>query len=245
MARGKSLLHLLQQYRSEVRASDNPAHNAGVRDGQVRLLQRTQEWLYDEYDWAFLRVERFTELQNGQRFYDTPADIEIDRLEKIDVRYGSDWVPLGFGVEDDCYAVYDSYVDQRGWPVQRWKIHEDEQIEIWPIPGANSSRYDDPAATDREGQLRMTGIRKLRPLVADDDVADLDDRLIVLYAASETLAAKDSKDAGLKAQAAAKRFKALTGNMTKVKTFGLFGVTDREPKPRRPPIPTVHYRTSS
>ena len=41
MARGKTLLKLLNDLRHEARLSQNPAHNAQVRDSQVATLQRT------------------------------------------------------------------------------------------------------------------------------------------------------------------------------------------------------------
>lgn len=241
MARNQPLLKLLQDYRSEVRASQNPAHNASVRDAQVHLLQRVQDWLWDEVDWPHLRVERAIELQAGQRIYATPEDMPIERVEKIDVRYGGDWCPLSAGVDATHYALHDSYTDERSWPVERWRVWEDDQIEIWPIPAENSARYVDPASRELEGQLRLTGIRKLRPLVADNDRAELDDRLIVLYAASETLAANGAPDAEMKAQAATRRRRALEGHMSKRDTFSLFSAGQRRPA-YRAPIPTVHYR---
>ena len=124
MARNQTLLKLLQDYRAEVRASGNVAHNSNVRDTQVQLLQRHQETLYDEVDWSHLRVERFQNLQAGQRFYDTPDDLSIERLEKIEVRYGDQWEPLFNGVHPEHYSQWDSYRDERSWPVERWQVYE-------------------------------------------------------------------------------------------------------------------------
>lgn len=239
MARNQTLLQLLQDYRAEVRASGNVAHNANVRDTQVRLLQRHQETLYDEVDWSHLRVERFQNLQAGQRFYDTPDDLSIERLEKIEVRYGDQWEPLFNGIRPEHYSQWDSYRDERSWPVERWQVYEADQIEVWPIPADNA----DPASL--EGQLRLTGIRTLRPLVQDDDRADLDDRLIVLFAAAETLAAQGAPDAGLKLKAAQQRKMNLVGNHSKKSSFALFGA-GQQPQGRqlRGP-PRVHYRTTT
>lgn len=236
MARNKTLLSLLQDYRAEVRASGNPAHNSSVRETQVRLLQRVQEWLYDEVAWPHLRVRRDLALQAGQRYYDCPSDLDIDRLETIDVRYGEEWVRLGDGIGNDHYSTWDSDLDVRSWPVERWQVYEDDQIEIWPIPASNADM------TTREGMLRLTGVRTLRPLVADSDTADLDDRLIVLYAAAETLAASGADDAQVKLAAAQQRRAQLVGNQSKMKSFRLFGEDGAKWKPRGPP--RVHYRTS-
>lgn len=234
MARNKTLLSILQDYRAEIRASGNAAHNSGARENQVRMLQRTQEWLWEDFAWAHLRVERKLPLQAGQRYYDTPQDIPIDRLERVDVRYGEAWVRLAVGIDNSHLSAWDSDRDQRSWPVERWQVYEDDQIELWPVPADNGE-------AGGEGELRFTGIRALRPFVADDDRADLDDRLIILHAAAETLAAQGAPDAPLKLQAALRRRDHLVGNMSKIKSFRIYGGHGGEGKPLVGP-PRVHYR---
>ena len=236
MARNQTLLTLLQDFRSEARLSGNPAHNTAVRDTQVRTLQRLQEWLWEEYDWPHLNVERFMPVQAGQRFYSPPEDVTIDRIRKIEVRYGEQWCELAPLIPSEAYSHWDSERDERSWPVTRWRVYEDDQIELWPIPDDNAD------GATLEGMLKITGTRNLRPLVADTDRADLDDRMLVLYAAAEALAATGAQDAQLKADAAQKRVLHLTGNASKVKTFRLGGGDGlaHEAKLRGPP--RVHYR---
>ena len=235
MARNQTLLKLLQDYRAEIRASGNAAHNASAREGQVSILQRTQEMLWDKHDWSFLRVERFFDVQAGQRYYDTPEDMTIDRVETLAVRYGDEWCRLGDTINDEHLSTWDSDLDERSWPVERWQVYEDEQIELWPVPADNAD------AGSLEGRVKVVGIRNLRPLVDDTDRADLDDRLIVLYAAAETLAGRGAEDAGLKLQLAQQREATLIGNMSKIKNFTLYGRSGgSEWKPKGPP--RVHYR---
>lgn len=247
MAVGKSLLSLLQDFRIETGASANPAHNSNARDAQVRALQKSQEMLWERHAWPDLRVRRYIDLQAGQRFYDprgakladgTPAaDLGIKRLEGIEVRWGDEWTPLCTGVHREHYAAHDSDLDERSWPVERWQIYEDGMIEVWPVPEANA----DPATLD--GRLCLTGIRDLRPLVADSDVADLDDTLIVKWAAVKPLAKQGSKD-GQVVLDQAKRLEAdLTGNFTKAKSFSLAGRSAKPERQSRFP-PRVHYRTT-
>lgn len=236
MARNKTLGGLLDAFRAECRLSSNPAHNNQVREQQINLLRRTQERLWDDFDWPHLRVERFIDVQAGQRYYDTPDDVAIDRIEKLEVRYGDEWLPLTPGVEALQYAMWDSDIDERSWPVERWDIYEGEQVELWPVPSLTRT------APALEGRIRVTGIRNLRPLVADSDRADLDDRLIVLYAAGEHLAADGARDAQLKLQQAQQRYSALKGNLTPVRRFRMYGATRPENRPLRGP-PRVHYRT--
>lgn len=237
MARGKTLLKLLQDLRAEIRASGNAAHNASSREGHVQILQRMQEDIYDRHDWPLLRIERNLDLQAGQRYYDTPTDINMDRLEAIEVRYGQQWCTLSYGIGAEHYSAWDSDLDERSWPVECWQIYEGEQIEVWPIPADNVD------TVSLDGRLKLTGIKALPPLVADTDVAVLDDRLIVLYAAAELLAASGAKDAPIKLEAARQRERMLTSNTSKVKKFSLSGKNNEHGwKPKGPP--RVAYRVT-
>lgn len=236
MARGTTLLRLLDLYRAECRISGNPAHNSQVRDAQVSHLQRTQEWLWRDFAWPILRVDRFLETQNGQRYYDPPADVDIDRITAVAVKHDEVYCPLKAGIDDEHYAAYDSEKDERQWPPQRWRISEDEMIELWPIPDTD---YD---ASTQEGRIKVTGIRKLANLVDDADRADLDDRLIVLFAAAEHLASTGAKDASFKLDQAKALYARLRGQQSPRRKFRLFGRTS-EDYIRRVPI-AVYNKTS-
>jgi hypothetical protein len=75
----------------------------------------------------------------------------------------------------------------------KWQIHDGNQFEVWPLPASNGAL------------VRFSGRRKITPLVGDDDRCDLDDQLVVLYAAAEVEAKKSQKDADLKLAAAKAR----------------------------------------
>ena len=144
---------------------------------------------------------------------------------------------MGNGIDNGHLSTWDSDLDERSWPVERWQVYEGEQIELWPIPA------DDANTTSLEGRIKVVGIRSPRPLVDDADRADLDDRLIVLYAAAEALAARGADDAGVKLQLAQQREATLIGNMSKIKNFTLYGgAKSNEWKPKGPP--RVHYRVN-
>lgn len=242
MARGKTLVKLLDDYRAACRLSLNTAHNNQARDAQIKALQQKQEFLWGDFDWPHLRVDRFFNLQAGQRYYDPAAlvneagtvlgDIAIDRIQRIDVRWSGSYVPVHPQINDGHYAAHDSELDQRAWPVQRWMITEDEQIEVWPIPDQNTDE------TTLEGRVRVTGIRNLRPLLADTDVADLDDQIIVKLAAADYLAASGAKDAQLKLSQAERLYNSRRGQLLPKRKVRLFVGADE--RPRRPLI--THYR---
>lgn len=233
--RGKSLVSLLNSLRGEARLSLNPAHNAQVRDSHVQLLQRTQEWLWEDFNWPHLRVERDIPLAAGQRYYDMPEDLAVDRIEMIELRYNGRWMKLSYGIEPQHYVQYDSDLAVRGYPVERWRLTEDEQIEVHPISDS------DAVTATLEGTLRITGIRNLNPLVADDDTADLDNRLLTMYAAAELLAASGAKDAQLKLSQANKLYAKLRSALTDRTPFKMFGQAEEKRSPLRGP-PSIYYR---
>lgn len=235
MTQRLTLLEMLNNLRAELRSSLNPAHNTSARDIHVNLLQRVQRRLWAEHDWAHLRVRREINLQAGQRYYDAPQDLPIDRIETVEVRWGGDWLYLHNGITNVHYSHYDSDLDERSWPVENWQLYEDDQFEVWPVPS------DDANATDKEGVLRLTGIRALGPLVEDGHKSDLDGDMIVLFAAAEELAERRSDRAALILQAAERRKKDLTANASKMKTFTMLGNGQRSGYTPRGPA-RVHYR---
>lgn len=238
MARGTNLVKLLDLLRAEARISLNPAHNQQTRDNHVSLLQRTQEWLWEDFDWPHLRVERDISAQEGQRFYDVPDDITIDRIAEVWFRYGQRWTRLCPDISMAHYQQWDSDLDQRSWPVTNWRISENEMMEMWPIPA------QDAEVDTLEGKIRVVGIRKLRPFVANEDRADLDDRLITLYAAAELLGAAGAKDAKLKLDLAGKHYAKLRGGMMPRRKFRMGGGDSASTKDLLRGPPRVHYRTA-
>lgn len=238
MARGTTLIKLIDDLRAEARLSQNPAHNAQARDAQMRQLQRVQEWLWADFTWPHLRVERQIPIVTGQRYYDLPDDLDVDRVEKAEIFASGTWVPLYGGIDGRHYAAFNSDLDQRSWPPRAWKLGEGNDIELWPISDQDS------AADTREGYLKLTGIRRLKPLIADGDRADLDDIMLVLYAAAEILAAAGSKDAQLKLDQANRRYARLRGNLTPRQSFQMFGVS-RHCGPRSENTRVAHYTPPS
>lgn len=232
MARGTTLIKLLDMLRAEIKASLNPAHNQQVRDEHVNALQQAQREIWEDYDWPLLRVERQQALVAGQRIYAPPSDIDIDHITRVEVRWGGSWLALPEGIGAEEYSLWDSALDERSWPVARWRIYEGEQIEVWPVPA------DAGQASDLEGYLRITGKKKLSRLVDDDDTADLDDRLIVLRASLRYLKQDDRK---LALDAYNKRFANLKANYAPRQSFQLFGQAPRNERPLRGPA-RVHYR---
>lgn len=229
--RNQPLLDMLQDLRAEIGDSQNPAHNAAAREVHVRALRRTQEILWGRYDWPFLRVERFVDVQAGQRFYALPPDLSAERLETVEVHYGGHWCKLHPGITPGAYAYSNSYAGGESWPVQCWRLTDSDQIELWPVPDKNATI----TADDLDGRLRITGIRNLRPLVSDDNRSDLDGTMIVLFTAADILAGRKSPAAPAKADMAGQLYRTAIANYSKSKTFRMFGASSEGHMPPPPP----------
>lgn len=200
MARGTTLKELLEQLRAECRLSTAPAQGTGNLDNLQQLIRRTYETLWDEYDWPFLRIRREAAgkvLEAGQRYYDFPEAVGFETVDELWHKDGDRWHRLEYGISPEHYSAYDSDTNVRSSLPMRWDVLDGAQFEIWPLPAENC------------GEIRFAGRRKFVPLVSPSDRAELDDRLIVLFAASEYLAAGNQKDAQAKVELAQRRLRHL------------------------------------
>lgn len=197
----KTLLALVADLRAELLQSVNSAHGVNLLPAHKVILARVQEDLWLDHSWAHLRVDRDIELAAGQRYYDFPTDLDMDRVENAWVKWSGRWHPLSRGINpDEHYNAQDSDLDIRADPILRWAPYETEQFEVWPMPASDDSQT-----------VRLRGIRTLNPLVDDDDTCDLDARLIVLVAAAELAADAKSPRAQSLGSAAKNRYAKLRG----------------------------------
>ena len=233
MARGTTLGELVEKLRIAARYDPNPALSQNMLPLLKQTLKDTQERLYDEFDWPFLKVQRDKTLAAGQRYYDFPTDMNLERVIAVDVRNGDIWLPVERGITLTHYSHSDSDNDVRSDPVQRWDVKDTgsgEQVEVWPIPAT-----DDIA-------LRFTGIRNLNTLVDNNDTADLDDQLIVLFAAGEIMGGAKNPEAQMKLSQGKRRLETLQGRVTKTRRNGFVLGGGCDPDDRRGyPSPAVAY----
>lgn len=200
MARGTSLSSLVDMLRYEARHASAPSTGLDSDDKLKHMLRRKQQELYDGYQWPFLSMRPTKTLAAGQRYYDFPTDFNLETIDGVHVKDNGTYKPVERGITPAHLNHHDSDDDERADPVRCWDVQwtgSATQIEVWPIPATSGSI------------LRFTGKRNLRALVADADVADLDDYLIVLFCAAEMLQAQDAKDAQIKAGLAQARLNIL------------------------------------
>lgn len=189
MARGIALSVLIEMFRAEVGQSTTLSVGTDSLPHVKQLLRRTQNTLYHNpaNDWAFLRVFPTKALVAGSRYYDAPADLNIDRIEEMVVIYDNEPLPITRGIGFNEYATHDPEDDERQSPVENWDLRwtgTKTQIEVWPLPASAQT-------------LMAKCLRPLRSLIELSDVCDLDADLIVLFAAAEELASQGD-EAGAK-----------------------------------------------
>lgn len=193
MARGASLLELTGELRVEL----GRAANLAVGPGDIPMLQRTlrrvQKTLWLQYDWPFMRkVFDIIPLVAGQRYYDPPTNLDLERIESVAIWQNDQPVPIRRGISWGEYASYKP--GDRADPTMAWDMRTFDdyscQIEVWPTPASGS--YG----------LQIIGVRNLRPFVADADLCDLDDELILLYSTAQILSRQKADDASLVGQMA-------------------------------------------
>lgn len=205
MALGANLAGLLGMLRAEARLTQNVGAGLNADITHRVLLARHQDDLWMLEGWKHLEVSRDITTDAGVRLYTWPVDLAFDRAVSVKAKWSSLWIDLSGGIDERHYNEVDPEQDSRQDPVRAWDLAEGNVLELWPLPASTGT------------MVRLTGTKALPPLVADSDVAIMDDRLIVLYAAAELLALQKAPDAPAKLAAANRRLLALRGNMNKNK----------------------------
>lgn len=214
MARNVTLNELTRQVRAESRLSTSNSRGLDDLENVQQMIRRVQETLYDDYDWPFMRVDKEAatkNLQAGQRYYDFPETMNMERAFSLWTNSTSVWTKLPQGISLTEYTQINSDDNFRADPVLKWDIVNETQYEVWPMPASDGS------------QVRFDGIKKLTPLLQPDDRADLDDRMIVLFVSAEILAANKQPDAQLKLQLAQQRRAKMQGRLVSQKRLVMGG----------------------
>lgn len=219
MARNTTLQEIVRMVREEAGHSVNAALGQNTVDAIKNKIRRQQDILWEEYAWPHLQVERDIALAAGQRYYNFPADLSpAHRIDQVVVKHVDEWRPVEFGITVAHYNTVDSELGERRDPVLAWDMHQGEQIEVWPTPATGSRLRPGPFPVQTD-ILRLRGTRKLLPLIADGDRADLDDRLLSLFVAAEITAKQNQGDAGAILSQAQRHLSRLKGNQSRERSF--------------------------
>src|SRR5690554_6757484 len=209
MPRGTQLGQLITMFREEAGDAVSRRLGQNALPSTRAALRRTYRRLHADFDWPHLRIYRDKPLFAGEQFYSFPLELDSDNVEKVWVRQTGDtvWYDLTYGIDTAHYNTVASSQGQRQDFPFAWQLYEDDQFEIWPIPKSDGHT------------LRFYGKKRAKALVNDNEIVDLDDDLIVLYAVAEQLAREGSADAELKLQQARQHYMRLRGNSQQDQPF--------------------------
>lgn len=231
MARGTTFGQLIEMTRIHAGMDPDPALSLNALPLIKQLIRTEYDRLYEEFDWPFTRVREDVLTQAGERYYDIPATLDLERIEKIDYYWGDVWQPLERGICNEDFTSYNSDNDERHEPAWKWDMiytGPTAQVEFWPIPVSDNQK------------IRFTGIRRRAELIDDTSRCDIDDMMVSLFAASEYLARKGSPEAPLKQQKAVARFHLMKGRSTTTRNNS-FGFGKPMPPEQRFRGPLVAY----
>jgi hypothetical protein len=181
--RGTTLANMVQMFRLETGQSMQLAQGQQTREHVKHALNRTQEILYGDFDWPFLRIYRDENLLAGENIYSWPDDLVVEDVRQLYDSYNGRYTPINYGIGMDDRNAFGP--DDRSDPALRWQIVDARQYEVWPTPASPRT-------------LKIYGYRAYVPLLSDGDTCILDDNMIVLFAAAEWLARNKLPDAAAK-----------------------------------------------
>ena len=224
--RHNTLGALVQMLRRELGVAESPSLGRNVRESHAQALRSAQQRLYMAWDWPFKKIYRDKAGVAGMRYYAPPPDLDLENIRDVQVRVANLWRPCIRGISTCEYNIVNSDAGVRQDEVRRWDLYNDpddngDMIEFWPVP-----------LTNNFSTMRFFGVKKLAPLVADADKADLDDLAIVLTAAADLTTIKDRAAAQTKAD---RYVFMLARNLNNSRTFISGGGEDPHTESYRPP----------
>ena len=231
MARNTTLQVLLDDLRAESGHSVQANLGKATETMMLTLLNRVQRRLWEDFSWPFLHTKKDTLMSTNEQYYDVPTGLTLERIESAEFKWGNRWERVPYGISPAHYNQWDTDQGVQSWPIMRYQAYGDVpgQIEVWPLPSQNGD------ATTGEGTLRFRGVKNLNRLTAKTDTADLDDQLIVLFAAGELLARQKSPDAQMKMGQAQAHYTRIKGRLSKGEPI-VFGGEDPNSYRTRGPI---------
>lgn len=223
MARGTKLKDALVMLKGELGISTAVSTGTGSDQELMSLINTQQQWLAGEYDWPFLRAQEDVEMWANERFGLMPATIDFEKPVRVDTwSQDGDWHQLEFGITADEYnressaelggVAAETMLNITHWDMRAFRPDTNETnppppyptqvFEVWPLSSVDHV-------------IRFTGKRAMRSLrdvngkLNGEAVLELDDILVVFYAAYKKLSRSKKEDASFVLAQAEKRFNSL------------------------------------
>lgn len=170
------------------------------------MIARTQYELWTAFQFPDLTLRVELPAQTGQFIYAYPDELGYDQIRDVYWLHKNSSVmhTMSFGVPEHCIAAGGGN-SSTGPNAELWDVKDEKHFRIWPTPTS-------------EAVIRLKGMKKLLPLVDDDDLVTLDTTLIALMVSAEMLSRAKASDAEIKSQKAQRHLKEILGNKTSAKT---------------------------
>lgn len=191
-----------------------------------QLLNNWQSFLVNQHGYLRGKARVSLAALAGQQYYDLPAGIDFDRLEKPEFTNLSNFrYTIGFGIGQREYNIFRSDLGVQATPVMKWDLVNTGgklQIELWPVPSQAQT-------------IELSGLLPLTVMVADADKCVVDDLVLVLFTAADKLARKESPQAPAKAAQAQAALNSIKASYpSRFEQFNMAGV-ERVPSGFQPP----------
>ena len=177
---GKTLAEVVRKVKIYINDTTDSSNNAlneqfkSVINDQILNLQ-------DEYRFEFLQFRFDIPEAAGQEYYPIPEDFDTSRIERVLQKFSSRWLTLtnDRGISTGVFNQFDSDKGETSSYPYLWALEDFDKaphIRVYPIPATNAVPNDDMI-------LRVEGMRQLQELVEQDDICELDYRLVALSTA--------------------------------------------------------------
>ena len=228
MSRNATLASALLLLKGEIGYSTTGSVNTAQDTELYTLIDTKQQWLASKYDWPFLerRADVSIVADTAGRYATFPTTVDLERLRSVEVLYNDRWQEVEYGIGASEYNAYSSgdgsVTAVLQDPIGRWSMYSTTQFEIWPL-GSDAQT------------IRFTGQAPLTTLFSASVYSgaatlDLDNILVVLFAAAEKLARMKKADATAKFAMAEDRLAVLRANYpTRARSVVMGGAQSRRP----------------
>lgn len=197
--RKKTLDEMVTMLRAECGESTNASMGINSVEGLYQLIRRTQDLLFDEFDFGSMTVDSDEAIVSGENIYTFNDNVDSERITNVWVNTTNTWIEIEYGISPIDYNYSNPETGVAESTPLKWRLIPENQFELWPMPA-------------NPGKVRFRHHLKLIPLISGSTMGTLDANLIVLYCAAERLASKGDKAAPVKMQMAQRRLAAIRYN---------------------------------
>lgn len=121
--RGRTFAQVLESVRLESGRSASTTLGLNEEPALKQRINRLYEFFWFDYNWPFLKImDADVAVLAGTYKFNPPASIDLERIDKVAVRFSSLWRPVNKGIMTEMYNALDSEADQRSEPIENYDL---------------------------------------------------------------------------------------------------------------------------